>query len=713
MTYRNLFLRILPFMYILMTISLAQAVRLTACITDAKGKAVEDAIINDGQKWVFSDHDGRFSISTNADSLLITRLGYEKKTVRTSALTPVVVLTARPYSLPMVRVVERYSPTFNTALDKTSLSIDTDKAGASINEDLLKESSINTFNTFLTGESKPLSLLGNLGRHTLVVLDNVPLNPQGEAVDVSTLPLEDIRRLEIVKGSSSLYGGSSAIGGIIYLFTHDKQEAHTLKLKQETSFGSFGMFSHSYAAEQQSWLLSTRVSISNSRADNDFPYTPRPWWNLSGNLTRTNNRKEQQNISFSLLSMLKDVSVQYRLDEETIYRELPGPVNFLSIYDHAYLTGQNLKHNLHLNYNKFRDYKDNLILWQNADYTEYNNTRAANPVYLTNYRQSQSSAGIRNDFEYYINRYATYNLTTEYTRQSYALKDLVNSSLPIEEIVRNQGAVALKVQLGSDIFFFEDKFQAGVRRDITDLFGDYTSWRGEALIKLDGEVQCEVSAAVGTGFSLPSFYDLYWKGDAQSLGNPELKSETSLSGNLSLKATYRSYSLQAAYHKSEIRELIQWRQTYLYGTVWKPVNIGKARLENWEFNALGQPFTWLKGKSSLTLTEARDLDLDANLTYTPEYKWVNDVTLYYSGLEFNVNAISSGRQWTTPDNLIAPLPALTLFNSALHYNLEYHSLKLGFALNLNNLFDKQSEIYAYVPQPGFNWTGGISLHYER
>jgi len=683
--------------------------KVSAQILDEKGKPVENVTITDGKTGVFSAQDGTFRINTQAESLTFTRLGFKKLVVNLKDISDKVILEAEPVVLPIVRVIERYESALGSALDKTIISTDAEKTGSTIADILLTQSSFQTSESHLAGESQTLSLLGNLSRHTLIMLDNVPLNPHGETFDLSTLPLQNIKRIEIVKGNASLYGGASAIGGIVYLFTDNIKAAHPLKLEHSTSYGSYNQFRQAFAYEQQSPLLSYKVLFSRLSADNDFNYKPRPWWPETDELTRKNNRKQQQNVSLQMSAFPDKFRLQYKIDSDIIFRQLPGPVNFLDIYKNAYLTGQNMRHNLSLGYFPLA-WSDNLLLWQNTDNTEYNNTRATNPVYASNYRQAQSSAGLKNQSEYSFYTIKT-DLGLELSRQTYERKDLLIPLQSIDPCSRNLKAVSLKAQSRNELDLITNEFQAGMRVDDVSDFGSFTSWRIEEAVSYDGMLQINAGAAIGNSFSLPSFYDLYWKGDAQSLGNPDLEPETSTGGNLWLGLSFTDYAFKAAYYFSEVEKLIQWRQTYLYGTAWKPVNIGTARLRSWEFNADGRPLELITLKSSLTLTQALDTVLDKKLTYTPEARWVTNLILAYRNFTLDLNQEYTGRQWKTPDNLIDPIPAFTLYGAGLNYGIAYKKLQADISLKLNNLFDRQYEIYDYVPQPGFNWLGGIALRY--
>lgn len=677
---------------------------------DTHGKALTDVTVTDGKTKLFTDSHGLVNIETTADTLYLSKLGYEKRAINTKDINSLIYLQEKPIVLSTVKVIRHFESPFSSALDKITLAVDDQSNSSASMDALLKESSLHTSESSLIGETKTVSLLGNLSRHTLIILDNVPLNPQGEALDLSSLPLQNVKRIELVKGNASVYAGSSAIGGIIYLFTDDVNTAFPLSVGHETAFGSFNQLKHLYTYEQLATALSYKVTLSQQSGDNNFTYKSRPWWNLDGTLKRDNNSKQQQNISLKISSAINNLNWQYKLDKDDVYKQLPGPVNFLSIYAKAYLTGQNLKHNLSLSFEQ-QGFNNNLLLWQSEDNTEYNNTKAPNPVYNSLYRQTHTQNGLKNQLDYTY-AFVKASLGCEFSTQAYKRKDVLYPALSIPQHDRSQSAVSLQASAVNDFYLFSNSFQTGLRIDKVTDFGSFTSWRVEDVIKKEGILDWNSGFYLGNGYSLPSFYDLYWKGDAQSLGNPDLKPETSVGYGVWMGLSYQENNLKATYYHSEVSQLIQWRQTYLYGTAWKPMNIGKAELKNWEFSLTAKPLTWLNLNSSLTFTKATDKDKNAYLTYTPQSKWNTDLMLIYQGFNLKFIRECTGRQWTTPDNLIDPLAPVSLYHSALAYNYAFHKFNTNLSLRLNNLFDKQYEVYAYVPQPGFNWICGISIRYD-
>ena len=75
-------------------------------------------------------------------------------------------------------------------------------------------------NTGTTGSLQTVALRGTKSEQTLVLVDGRPINdPDTGAVDFSSIPVNGIKRIEIVAGGASTLYGSSAIGGVINIIT--------------------------------------------------------------------------------------------------------------------------------------------------------------------------------------------------------------------------------------------------------------------------------------------------------------------------------------------------------------------------------------------------------------------------------------------------------------------------------------------------------------
>ena len=70
-------------------------------------------------------------------------------------------------------------------------------------------------------------------------MDGVPLNiAAGGGVDISTLPIGDVERVEVYRGSSPLAFGQSAMGGIVSITTRTPGETRGARAPVPGSFGT-------------------------------------------------------------------------------------------------------------------------------------------------------------------------------------------------------------------------------------------------------------------------------------------------------------------------------------------------------------------------------------------------------------------------------------------------------------------------------------------
>lgn len=684
-------------------------------IVDEAGKPLEGAVISDGQQSVFSAPDGTFYIYTASDSLSVQRLGYFPRRVAFRDLVSPVVLHKEPILLPKVVVSETAQDLIWSAADRVLLAVDPDRHYYSAGELLGSSASAHSNDLRLKGESQSISLLGNLPRHSLILLDGVPLNPDGQGFDLSLLEPQDIESVDIIRNNASVYGGSSAIGGLVRVKTRKAEGQSRASLSLGSELGSFGYArnSLSYSVAKTAWDF--RFSLSNLNTDNDFRYKVPSWWAADSSAIRRNNAKRQNSLALSLGRNAGSGRLCFQTEYISFHRQLPGTVNFLEVYRNAYLKGSTSRNRLSCE-GKWRGWEPQGVLWLNLDSTLYDNTQATLPVFLSKYRQRMLDLGLRGMLtrEYPLSRHLSMPVgaTAEAGLKRYQNLNLLASGADLDQRAGFANA-SLKAALKYDRDTISGFCSGAMRYDWQDP-DDALSWRLEGSLRHYGWVQSTLGATWGTSFSLPSPYDLYWKGDSQAIGNPDLKSETSRGWQAWLENKLGAFSLKAAWHHNSIDRLIQWRQIQLWGNVWKPLNIGRARIRNLELEARLEPLDWLSLSAGGLYTQALDLsaappDAAPQLMYTPKTSYTLAADISWKSLRCWSRYSFTGEQYATPDNLAAPLDSYGLLDFGATLDLNLQGWILSPQINIHNVLNSRYEVYAYVPQPGIALYGGVTL----
>lgn len=85
-----------------------------------------------------------------------------------------------------------------------------------------------------------LFLRGGESRYAKVLVDGIPVNQPGGAIDLATLTTDNVERIEIVRGPVSVLYGSDAMTGVVQIFTRRGDGPATPQLSvRGGSYGSF------------------------------------------------------------------------------------------------------------------------------------------------------------------------------------------------------------------------------------------------------------------------------------------------------------------------------------------------------------------------------------------------------------------------------------------------------------------------------------------
>jgi vitamin B12 transporter len=157
--------------------------------------------------------------------------GYMDDLKPLSARPPVIVESPKRY--PTVRDRAAENLVVLTAEDLRKLP------ARDLGEALAYMPGVNVKVTNQLGQPTSLSIQGSQSRQVLVMVDGIPFNTQlsGQA-NPTRIPVENIERIEVIKGASSSAWGSS-LGGVINVITKDVGNSTVPHGRLTSSFGEF------------------------------------------------------------------------------------------------------------------------------------------------------------------------------------------------------------------------------------------------------------------------------------------------------------------------------------------------------------------------------------------------------------------------------------------------------------------------------------------
>ena len=126
--------------------------------------------------------------------------------------TPDVIVTATRTPIPKNNIIA----------DTTTISSEEIKRASSstLVELLQRQSGIEISNQGGPGQLSTIFLRGNSSTHVVILIDGLRVNAATSSLTaLSNIPLSQIDKIEIVRGSASSLYGPDAIGGVIQIFT--------------------------------------------------------------------------------------------------------------------------------------------------------------------------------------------------------------------------------------------------------------------------------------------------------------------------------------------------------------------------------------------------------------------------------------------------------------------------------------------------------------
>lgn len=534
------------------------------------------------------------------------------------------------------------------------------------------------------GQVSSIFMRGTESNHVLVLIDGVeisdPSNPTGQ-VDFSNLLVEDIERIEIVRGPQSTLYGSDAIGGVIQIIPRrDDSSSYRLEVGDfgtvNTGAGLRKSFGRHRLGLSAGVLDTAGTSAANpDRGNHDEKDAYR---NATAALHWASRVTDSLEISFDTRLQ----SAEAEIDE--FYDIFPAPSEFVAHDPDS--TGETDQ--------SFSRLQANWISpdgsWaQQVSYSRSTHER----------RNENGPAGARStpsESEFNGNKskldwQQTLNWRNNSLIMGAEVEDDRARGSNFAESIRNSGFYL------QDQAQFTDAFSTaiGVRHDKHDLFGGETTWRIAPLLHI-GNSGTRLKASYGTGFKAPSLSELF-ESSSFVLANPDLQPEKSKGWDIGFEQAFGMASLEVIYFKNDIEDLITFvfdPNTFLSS----PQNVQQAETEGYEAVLGFSPLATLDVQLAYTRTETENLDTGEKLLRRPE----NEVALNVnwralSKLRLGLNARQVGKR----DDFIGFTRGTLDSYKVVDLNADY-SLTPSWTLTLrvDNVNDEEYEETAGYAAPG-------------
>lgn len=393
------------------------------------------------------------------------------------------------------------------------------------------------------------------------------------------LDVNQIERIEIVRGPRSSLYGSEAIGGVIQIFTRQGSQG----LRPRFSAGVGSNHSHEVAVgasggNEKGWFSADLSDYStdgfNVKTEDSYGYNKdddgydNRSWALNGGY-RFNDR----------------VSARFHWTRNEAENEYDGG----SAYD-DYSSEETLETlGGSLNLDLTDAWSLDLTLGRSTD----DATQYGDGDYLSHIDTQRDTLSVVSSHDLNANNVLSWGVDYQ--------EDRVKSSNDYTESSRDNTGLFGLYQL----YFGAQDLAFSLRTDDNEQFGRYNT--GSIAWGMQVNTDLRLFASYGTAFKAPTFNDLYWPDEGWFKGNPDLEPEESKSLEVGLSGTQGPIAWRASLYQTEIDNLIAYDSSAA-----TMVNVDKARIRGLELSADTRLAQW-DLSASLDLMDPKDLEDDTLL----------------------------------------------------------------------------------------------------
>lgn len=524
--------------------------------------------------------------------------------------------------------------------------------------DLLKsESDLKIAQSGPIGGNTSLFLRGSDSSHTLVVIDGIimndPSNPNRQ-FDLGRLSLNNVERVEILKGSQGLLYGSNAIGGVLVITT--KKAGDKASGSASVDYGTFDTFSSAINMQKKFNATSLSMGIDHFKT-RGFSAA-----NINKNPNADDDGEKRTTVSSAInqeLGANDELVFNYRGVFDKIDLDKGGGAGSDDPND----TQTSEQHFLKTGYNH---------TWSSAEtqlfYTKTLHHRSLN-VRSDVAHPAESSTTTKGDIDtvainhtQYTTDHLTQNINVDYQHETDQLK---NSNENVSFFLYN------RFEYGPAVI------NLGARVDSNKFFGEHVTYK-IALMHFFTNFTLKMSYS--TGFRAPSLNQLY----DPTYGNKNLNPEESQSAEIGFEVPLSErHKYLGTFFYTDLNNRLSYDSNLINQ------NRGKARIIGVENNFNSKITDELNTNLSITWLSARDTTAKQKLARRPNLNTTASITYKKAVHTLTLDGGYTGKR-PDIDNLGNPveMPSYTIFS--LTYNFDINQ-NFSTYIKAKNILDKDYE----------------------
>lgn len=518
------------------------------------------------------------------------------------------------------------------------------------------------------GKTTDLFIRGTNANHVLVLIDGIKAGSVTSGTSAfQFIPIEQIERVEIIRGPQSSLYGSEAIGGVIQIFTRKGAQTDKANVDLEAGAGSYDTFNTAGTVSgkwQNNWytlgashLNSQGINVKKgNEPDRDGYYN-------TGINARAGHRFDN-NAEIEAFFM--------RGEGETEFDGTPNKTEFVN-----QMIGTSA------GFDVLNDWRSTLRFGQTRD---DNDNFRPNGALNSRFNTTRWNASWLNQIRLEQDHQLT--LGTDYRL------DEVESTTRFRETTRYD--VGVFGELHSQ--WFDQHFtNASLRWDNNEAFGE--SVTGNFGWRYNWQQGLSAFASFGNAFNSPTFNQLYTPAPSSAgYGNPNLKPEQSTSFEAGLAGNHEQVSWEIRAYHTNIDNLIVFIPNA------PAQNVNKAQIDGMEAEINSQIFGW-RNKLNMAMMSPRDRISHLKLIRRAEQSLSYDLSRSIADIDVGARISAQGSRFEDRANR-RELAGFVTVDLRTTYHIDKH-WTLG--AKLNNLLDKQYETADTYNNFGRNFF--FTIHY--